>query len=128
MKESVILTISALLTIVLSVFHITSDAALGIDKPGLSMLFVVVPIVVVFLYGTLVLTGRRSGYVIILLLSLPGLAVPYLHMSSARIAERAMASGGFFFIWTLLALAVTSLFSIILSARGLWSLRRGQPR
>ena len=31
-----------------------------------------------------------------------------------------------FFIWTILALGVTALFSLILSARGLWSLRRGQ--
>jgi hypothetical protein len=40
----------------------------------------------------------------------------------------ANSSGGFFFIWTLLALGVTGLFSVILSARGLWSLRRSQPR
>jgi hypothetical protein len=32
----------------------------------------------------------------------------------------AKSSGAFFFIWTLLALGVTALFSIILSARGLW--------
>ncbi|MCA1614479.1 MAG: hypothetical protein LC800_10175 [Acidobacteria bacterium] len=36
--------------------------------------------------------------------------------------------GEFFFVWTLIALGVTTLFSVILSARGLWSLRRGQPR
>jgi hypothetical protein len=32
----------------------------------------------------------------------------------------AKSSGAFFFIWTLLALAVTALFSVILSARALW--------
>jgi hypothetical protein len=37
-------------------------------------------------------------------------------------------SGGLFFIWTLLALGVTALFSVILSVRGLWSLKRGQSR
>jgi len=37
-------------------------------------------------------------------------------------------SGAFFFVWTLLALGVTAVFSVILSARGLWNLRRGQPR
>ena len=128
MKGNVILTISSLLTIVLTIFHVTSDVALGIDKPGVSMILVFVPIVVVFLYGTLVLAGRRSGYIIILLGSLLGLYLPYLHMSSARIAERAASSGGYFFIWALLAMAVTSLFCVILSARGLWSLRRGPPR
>jgi hypothetical protein len=52
------------------------------------------------------------------------LFVAYLHMNSPRIGERAAASGGYFFIWTLLAMAVTSLFSFILSIRGLIKLRR----
>ena len=30
------------------------------------------------------------------------------------------SSGAFFFIWTLLALGVTALFSVILSSRALW--------
>jgi hypothetical protein len=38
----------------------------------------------------------------------------------------AQSSGGFFFVWTLLALGVTALFSVILSVRGLWSLQSGQ--
>jgi hypothetical protein len=32
----------------------------------------------------------------------------------------AKSSGAFFFIWTLFALGVTALFSVILSARALW--------
>jgi hypothetical protein len=32
----------------------------------------------------------------------------------------AKSSGAFSFIWTLIALGVTALFSVILSARGLW--------
>ena len=31
-------------------------------------------------------------------------------------------------LWGLIALGVTALFSVILSVRGLWSLRRGQPQ
>jgi hypothetical protein len=31
--------------------------------------------------------------------------------------EIAKSSGGFFFVWTLLALGVTAIFSLILSAR-----------
>jgi hypothetical protein len=31
-------------------------------------------------------------------------------------------------VWTLIALGVTAIFSVILSARGLWSLQRGQSR
>jgi len=35
-------------------------------------------------------------------------------------------NGGFFFVWTLIALGVTSLFSVILSPRGLWSPQWGR--
>jgi hypothetical protein len=38
--------------------------------------------------------------------------------------EIAKSSGDFFFIWTIIALGVTALISVILSVRGLWSLRR----
>ena len=127
MKDNVTLTISTLVTIVLTIFHITSDAAMGIDPAKLSMLLVVTPIVVLFLYATLELAGRRSGFIIILLGSLLALGVSYLHMSSARIAMRATSPGGFFFIWTLLTMAATSLFSIVLCVRGLWRLQRGKP-
>ena len=33
-------------------------------------------------------------------------------------------SGDFFFVWTLIALGVTGTFSLILSVRELWGLRR----
>jgi hypothetical protein len=39
----------------------------------------------------------------------------------------ANSSGGFFFVWTLIALGVTALISVILSVRGLSSLRRTTP-
>jgi hypothetical protein len=90
-----------------------------------------VPIFVVWLYGTLVLAGRRSGYVIMLLGSLLGLAVPVLHMKGKGVgvaSNIANSSGGFFFIWTIIALGVTALFSVILSVRGLWSLPWRRPR
>jgi hypothetical protein len=38
------------------------------------------------------------------------------------------SSGAFFFIWTLLTIGVTASFSVILSARGLWGLRRSRSR
>jgi hypothetical protein len=40
----------------------------------------------------------------------------------------ANSSGGFFFVWTLIALGVTALFSVFLSVRGLWSLGWRRPR
>jgi hypothetical protein len=40
----------------------------------------------------------------------------------------AKSSGAFFFVWTLIAFSVTTVFSVILSALGLWRLQRGHPR
>ncbi len=127
MKENVILTIMSLLSILFATFHMADDVDRGMSPGGLLNLVVVV-ICVVWLYGTLVLAGRRSGYVIILLASLLMMVIPVVHMRGAGIGFGTKRSGGFFFVWTLLALGVTALFSVILSARGLWSLRRGQPR
>lgn len=129
MKHSVMLTIASLFSILLLTFHLSDDIFRGMEKGGLSNL-VAVPILVVWLYGTLVLAERRSGYVIVLIGSLLGLAVPVVHMRGAGLgAQIARApSGGFFFVWTMIALCVTALFSVIFSARGLWSPQWGQSR
>ena len=127
MKHNVMLTIASLLSILFGTFHLADDIARGMSPRGLPNLFAVV-ICVVWLYGTLVLAERRSGYVIILLASLLLMGVPVIHMRGAGVGFGTTRSGGFFFIWTLLALGVTALFSVVLSVRGLWSLRRGQPQ
>lgn len=129
MKHNVMLTIASLLSILFMTFHLSGDIIRGMEKGGTSNL-VAIPILVVYLYGTLVLADRRSGYVIILLGSLLGLGIPVIHMKGAGLgAQVAKApSGGFFFVWTLIALGVTALFSIVLSARGLWNPQWGQSR
>ncbi|HYK19478.1 MAG TPA: hypothetical protein VEV42_02010 [Pyrinomonadaceae bacterium] len=124
MKHNVVLTITSLLSILLFTFHLADDIVRGFEKGGVSNL-TAVPILVVWLYGTLVLAERRSGYVIILLGSLLGVGVPVIHMMGKGVGVAsgiATSSGGFFFIWTLIVLGVTTLFSLILSLRGLWSL------
>jgi hypothetical protein len=128
MKHNVSLTITSLLSILFTTFHITDDIVYKISPGGLSNLTVVV-FIVVWLYAMLVLAEGRLGYVIVLLLSLLGSAVPILHMkgSSGITAGISNPSAAFFFAWTVLALEVTAVFSLILSVRGLWSLRRGQP-
>jgi hypothetical protein len=128
MKENKLLVITSLLLVLFLTFHLTDDIVLGFEKGGLSTL-TVVPIVVVWLYGTLLLAERRSGYVIILLGSLLGLAVPVIHMMGKGVgagSRVAQSGGAFFFVWTLIAIGVTALLSIILSLRGLGSLRRGR--
>jgi hypothetical protein len=129
MKHNVMLTIASLLSILFFTLHLADDIVRGLEPGGLSNLIGGVLISVVWLYATLVLAGRRSGYVLLLLGSLLGMLIPVVHMSGKGVGVAsgiANSSGGFFFVWTLLALGVTALFSLILSARGLWSLRRGQ--
>lgn len=126
MNRNVILTITSLLSILFCTFHMADDIVRGFEKGGVSNL-TVVPIAVVWLYGTLVLAGRRSGYIIILLGSLLSLVVPVIHMQGRGVGITSSignTSGAFFFVWTLLALGVLGLFSIILTAHGLWSLRK----
>lgn len=128
MKHNIMLTIASLLSILLATFHLTDDIIRGMEKGGASNL-VAVPLLVVWLYGTLVLAERRSGYIIILLGSLLASGIPVIHMTGAGVGGAiAKSNGAFFFVWTLLALGVTGLFSVILSVRGLWSLQRSQPR
>jgi hypothetical protein len=68
---------------------------------------------------------RRAGYVIILAFSLFASGLLIIHMKGPGGVTGGIKSGGaFFFAWTLLILGVTAIFSVVLSVRGLWSLRR----
>ncbi|MDT4952945.1 MAG: hypothetical protein QOJ02_1083 [Acidobacteriota bacterium] len=131
MKHSVMLTIASLLSVLLFSFHLTDDIVRGVEPGGLSNLVGGSLIMVVWLYGALVLTERRSGYIIMLLGSLLAFGIPILHMKGKGVGVAsgiANSSGGFRFVWMLIALGVTGLFSVILSVRGLWSLPWRRPR
>jgi len=128
MKHSVMLTVTSLLSIILFSIHLTGDIVRGIE-PGTTANLPAIPIMVIWLYGTLVLAERRSGHVIMLLGSLLAAAVPVLHVRGAGVGGAfAQSSGAFLFIWTLFALGVTGTFSLILSLHGLWRLRSAQRR
>ena len=73
---------------------------------------------------------QRSGHIIMLLGSIFGLGVLVIHMRGAGLVCGGIAnsSGVFFWVWTLIALGVSSTFFLILSASGLWSRWRGQSR
>jgi len=132
MKPNLMLTITSLLTILLMTLHLTSDtihARVGTPEAGGSTL-VAVPVLVLLLYGTLVLGERRSGLIIMLIGSIIGLGVPIIHVMGAGgmfHGQIAKSSPAFLFVWTLHALGVTGMFSLILSVRALWRLRRGEP-
>lgn len=132
MKRNRMLTIASLLSILFMTVHLTGDtirARAGTPEAGGSTL-VAVPILVIWLYGTLMLAERRSGHIIMLVGSLLAMSMPVFHvMGPGGVFTGQIARSGpaFLFVWTLHAIGVTGMFSFILSVSGLWSLRRGQP-
>jgi hypothetical protein len=132
MKNNRLLVIASLLSILLMTLHLTSDtvhARAGTPEAGGSTL-VAVPVLALLLYGTLLLSERRSGHIIMLVGSILTIGIPIIHvMAPGGFFHGAIArsSPAFLFVWTLHAMGVLGLFAFILSVRGLWSLRRGQP-
>ena len=122
MKPNALLTITSLLSILLMTLHITDDIRRGISPAGADNVGAVV-IFLVWLVGTLLLAERRSGYVIMLVGGIFAAAMPVLHMRGARYPAIASSSGGFFFVWTLVAVGTCGAFAIVLAARALWLLR-----
>ena len=122
MKHNTMLVVASLLSLLLLTLHITDDIVRGISKAESSNTALLV--LTVFLYGTLVLPERRSGHVIIFLIGLMAAAMPVMHMRGAHYGDIARSTGGFFFVWTLWALGGLGGLTFILSARGLWALRR----
>ena len=139
MKRNLVLNLTSLLSVLLMTFHLTQDtlyARAGTAESTGSTL-VAVPVLVIWLYGALSLAERRSGYVIMLVGSLLALGMPVIHMMGplgaltrpARVfgGDVARSGGAFLFFWTLMALGVTGMFSLLLAARGLWE-QRGKAR
>jgi hypothetical protein len=109
---------------------LTDDIVHGWEPGTLGNLYAL-PIFVVWLYGTLLLRDRLSGYIIMLVGSLLSLGIPVIHMSGRGIgtASRVANTGGHhFFVWTLIMLGVSGLFSLVLSAQALWRREWRDPR
>lgn len=124
MRQSTVLTVSSLLSILLMTLHLTDDTLHvngGMDQRGPANLATVL-ILVAWLHGTAALAGRRSGYVIMLLGGLLGAAMPVIHMMGTGGIVGAQAAGttrAFFFVWITLAVGVTSTFTAILASLAL---------
>jgi hypothetical protein len=125
MKHNVTLTVASLVSILLMTIHLTQDILH--DEGGMApYVFAAVPVLVVWLYGTLLLAGRRSGYAVMLLGSLIAVGMPVLHVMGAGSVKA--RTHGAFFVWTLMALGVVGIFSLVLSVRGLWNPQWGESR
>jgi len=122
MKHDGVVTVTSLLVVLLVTLHLAGDIVLGLEPGNLTDLVVPAVVAVVWLYGTLLLPGRRAGYVILILGALLGLLMPVLHMKGAGLR---VGQGDFFFVWIMLALGASSVFLLLLAVRGLWRLRSG---
>jgi hypothetical protein len=132
-RENLMLVIASLLSILFLTLHLTSDvirARAGTAEAGGSTI-VALPVLVVWLYGTLMLAERRSGRIIMLVGSVIAMGMPVIHTLGPAgffTGQMARVPPAFLFVWVLHALGVTGMFSLILSVQGLWGLRRGHPR
>ena len=125
MKPNITLTVTSLLTILFLTFHLSDEITRGMEPGRLNM---VIPVLVLagWTYGAVALSGRRSGYIIMLLGGIIGMGVPILHMSGAAglVSSRiANSHGAFFWVWQNFTLGVISACSLILAVRGLWTTR-----
>ena len=114
MKQNLTLTIFALLSLVLTIVHITQDTMFdkaGVDKTGTA---IILTIMIVYLYGITELAGKRSGYAIMVLGGLATAYMPFLHnMGPIGTAK------GFDFIFVLFAMGTTGIFSAIIAGQRL---------
>ena len=114
MKPSVMLTVASLLSLLLIMCHLTDDVLSQVE--GSVKYPIPVVIFAVWLYGTLMLSDRVSGYIIMLLGGVIAAGMIVVHSRGGVVHK----SGGFFFVLTLFALSATGWFTAILAARGLW--------
>ena len=120
MKRNMTLTVVSLLTLLLLTLHLAHDT---IRQAEGSMRYPI-PVVVsaLWLYATLTAADRVWGYVVMLIGGFFGAAMIVVHAKGTVVGP----AGGFFFVWTLFALAATGWVTMILSARGLLMAIRGR--
>lgn len=118
MNSKTILQTTSLVSLLLTLCHLTSDV---LDQaPGHVKWPIPVIIYVVWLYGTLMLSERVAGYIIMFLGGLIAAGMIVLHSPGTVVGK----SGGFFFVWTMFMLGMTGWFTAILAARELWRVFR----
>jgi len=122
MKPNVLLIVASLLSLLLMMVHMTGDVLLQAE--GAVKFPIPVIVFVVWLYGTLMLPNRVSGYIIMLLAGLISAGMIVIHARTGVVRQ----SGGFYFVFTLFAQSTTGWFTAILAARELWLAIRGRRR
>lgn len=114
MNSRVILRVASLASLLFMILHMTSDV---IEQP-LGHVKYPIPVIVfvVWLYATLMLSERVSGYIIMLLGGIIAATMIVLHSPGLVVTK----TGGFFAVWILFMLGMLGWFTAILAARALW--------
>ena len=123
------LLVTSVLSIALVILHVSEDIVRGFEPGGLKHIQTILTMGL-WLYGAVALNGRRSGYIVMLLGSLLGSLVSVAHMRGAGLVGGRIANtdGMLLWVFSLLVLGVTATVSAVLSAQGLWGLRRGRAK
>ena len=125
MSHNRLLVVTSLLSIVLISLHFTDDIVRGLDAPGPQNVGAIA-ILLVWTVGTLLLSNRLVGYIIMIVGGVFAFGMPIIHFRGAHFPDIVAGPGGFFFFWVLLALGVTGTFSIVLAVIEIWNSRRRQ--
>jgi hypothetical protein len=131
MRHKDLLVGASLLSVLLMTIHFAQDALharAGTQAAGAGNL-TAVAILVVWLAGPLLLADRRSGLLLMLLGGVFAAGMPALHFTGG--ADLARRREALLFVWGLIALGVTGVFSVALAALELartWERRRGPAR
>ena len=120
---------TSLLSIFLVLFHVSEDIVRGFEPGGFKHLQTILTMSL-WTYGTVALTGRRSGYLLMLLGALLGSLVSIAHMRGPGLVGGRIANTDGMLLWVLseLLLGVTAGVSAVLAAQGLWNSWRPQER
>ena len=118
MKQSDLLSVTSILSVLLLALHISQDIVFGFDRAGLNQL-VGVAILLVVACGAVLLRERRSGQVIMLLGGVMAVAMLPLHMRHGLRPEFLAQNGALLFVWTLYVLGVIGAFTVILAIQAL---------
>lgn len=125
MKRNDVLVVTSLISIFLVLLHVSDDIVRGYEPGGLKHLQTYLTMGV-WLWGTVALTGRRAGYILMLLGALLGTLVSIAHMRGPGLVGGRIANSEGMLLWVFpqILLGVTASVSVVLAAQALWNLRR----
>lgn len=119
------LIVTSLISIGLVLLHVSDDIVRGYEPGGFKHIQTAFTMGL-WMYGTVALSHRRAGYVLMLLGALLGCLVAIAHMRGPGLVGGRIANSDGMLLWvfTQLLLGATALVSVALAAQGLWQLRR----